>query len=47
MRFLFRALLSLSVILLGTVIFSGLVGVCEVQAQQKSLIQWVNFVTNH
>ena len=47
MRFLSRALFSLSVFLIGGIILSGSVGVWGVQAQQKSFIQGVPFVTNH
>ena len=47
MRFLSRAVFSLGIFLLGGGILSGLVGAWGVQAQQKSFIQGVPFVTNH
>jgi DNA-binding CsgD family transcriptional regulator len=47
MRFLSRALFSLIIFLIGSGILSGSVGVWGVQAQQKSFIQGVPFVTNH
>lgn len=47
MRILSRALFPLIIFLLGGGILSGLLGVWKVQAQQKSLIQGLPFVTNH
>ncbi len=47
MRFLSRALFFLIIFLIGSGILSGSVGIWGVQAQQKSFIQGVPFVTNH
>lgn len=47
MRFLSRAFFSLNVFLIGGIILSEAIGVWGVQAQQKSFIQGVPFVTNY
>jgi len=47
MRFLSRAFFSLKVFLVGGIILSEALGVWGVQAQQKSWIQGLPFVTNH
>ncbi len=47
MRFLSRAFVSLCLILIGSIFLGGLLGIGQVQAQQKSYIQGLPFVTNH
>ncbi len=47
MRFLSRVFIFLGVILIGSGFLGGILGLGRVQAQQKSYIQGLPFVTNH